>query len=124
MTIDAPARNPSLSNGIAGAFLVGWGMAFSRDGWRRLLGLIFVSIAVGMLVIGQTVLKDRLQSLAYVYYWLTCTVFTFLTLIVALLDMRIVRRRAREQQSELVKNTLRDINLAQDKLREKSGEDV
>ena len=99
-------------------------MAFSRDGWRRLVGVIFVSIAVGMLVLGQTVLRDRLQSLAYVYYWLTCTVFTFLTLIVALLDMRVVRRRARQQQNELLEKTLRGISLGQNQPREKSGEDV
>ena len=99
-------------------------MALSRDGRRRLLGLVFLSIAAGMLVIGQTVLKDRLQSLAFVYYWLTCTVFTGLTLIVALLDMRVVRRRAQQQQSELLKNALREISLEQDKPREKSGEDT
>jgi len=99
-------------------------MALSRDGRRRLLGLVFLSIAGGMLVVGQTVLKDRLQSLAFIYYWLTCTVFTGLTLIVALLDMRAVRRRSQEQQSELLKNTLRDISLGQNKPREKSGEDA
>ena len=99
-------------------------MALSRDGWRRLLGAVFLSISAGMLVVGQTVLKDRLQSLNFVYYWLTCTVFTGLTLIVALLDMRIVRRRARQQQSELLKNTLRDISLEQSQSREKSGDDA
>jgi membrane protein implicated in regulation of membrane protease activity len=99
-------------------------MALSRDGWRRLSGLVLLSIAAGMLILGQTVFKDRLQSLAFVYYWLTCTVFTFLTLMVALWDMRIVRRRAREQQNELVKNTLRDISLGQIKPREKSGDDA
>src|SRR5882724_204297 len=113
-----------LSNGIAVGALLGCGMALSRDGRRRLLGLVFLSIAGGMLVVGQTVLKDRLQSLAFIYYWLTCTVFTGLTLIVALLDMRAVRRRSQEQQSELLKNTLRDISLGQNKPREKSGEDA
>ena len=120
---DTPGYLP-LSNGIARRVLIVCGMALSRDGWRRLLGVIFLTIAGGMLLIGQTVLKDRLQSLDFVYYWLTCTVFTGLTLIVALLDMRAVRRRSQQQQSELLKNTLREISLDQGKSREKSGEDI
>ena len=99
-------------------------MALSRDGWRRLLGVVFLAISAGMLLLGQTLLKNRLQSWDYVYYWLICTVFTGLTLIVALLDMRVVRRRSREQQSELVENTLREINLGQNPPREKSGDDA
>ena len=99
-------------------------MALSRDGRRRLLGVVFLAISAGMLIVGQTLLKDRLQSLDFVYYWLTCTVFTGLTLIVALLDMRAVRRRSREQQSELLKNVLRDISLGQSQPREKSGDDA
>jgi len=124
MTADGAAGDLPLSNGTAGCVLLGCGMALSRDGWRRLLGVIFLAVAGGMLLIGQTVLKDRLQSLDFVYYWLTCTVFTGLTLIVALLDMRAVRRRSQQQQSELLKNTLREISLDQSKLREKSGEDT
>ena len=64
---DAPGYLP-LSNGIAGWVLIDCGMALSRDGWRRLLGVIFLAVAGGMLLIGQTVLKDRLQSLDFVYY--------------------------------------------------------
>jgi membrane protein implicated in regulation of membrane protease activity len=124
MAADGAAGDLPLSNGIARRVLIGCVMVLSRDGWRRLLGVVFLAIAGGMLLIGQTVLKDRLQSLDFVYYWLTCTVFTGLTLIVALLDMRVVRRRARQQQSELLKNTLREINLEQSKPREKSGEDT
>ncbi|HZQ46874.1 MAG TPA: hypothetical protein VFC07_07685 [Verrucomicrobiae bacterium] len=81
----------------------------SRDTRRRWFGAICLTAAAGMLILGQTVLKARLQQQAFVYYWLTCTLMTGLTLLVALLDLRAVRRRSQQEQNELVKNVLREI---------------
>lgn len=90
-------------------------MPWSSDTRRRWFGTICLAIASGMLILGQTVLKARLQQRAFIYYWLICTLFTGITLVVALLDLRAVRRRSQKEQSDLVRNVLRDITDPDDK---------
>jgi hypothetical protein len=62
-----------------------------------------------MLALGMTVLKSQLQGEVFVYYWLSCTLFTGLTMIVALLDLRAVRRRSQQEETELVRTVLREF---------------
>ncbi len=81
-------------------------MARSPHTRRRWFGSICLAVATGMLILGETVLKARLQQRAFIYYWLVCTLFTGITLLVALVDMRAVRRRSQREQSELVRNVL------------------
>ena len=76
---------------------------------RRLLGAICLGISGGMLILGETLFRDRLANLAFVYYWLVCALFTFVTLVVALLDLRAVRRRSQQEHAALVRETFRDI---------------
>ena len=76
---------------------------------RRLLGAICLGISGGMLILGETLLRDRLANLAFVYYWLVCASFTLLTLIIAVLDLRAVRRRSQQEHAELVREAFRDI---------------
>ena len=80
----------------------------------RWLGGICLVISIGMLILGQTVLKSRLQRESFVYYWLACTGFTALTMIFALLDFRAVRRRSRAEQKELIEKTLREMGRKRD----------
>jgi hypothetical protein len=75
----------------------------------RWLGAICLAVSVGLLALGETWLKNRLDGEAFLYYWLTCIVFTFLTLMIALLDLRTVRLQSRREQGELIKDTLRTI---------------
>jgi uncharacterized membrane protein YdcZ (DUF606 family) len=89
-------------------------MSRSPDTCRRWFGSICLAVAAGMLILGQTAFKARLQQRAFIYYWLTCTLFTGVTLLIALLDMRAVRRRSQQEQSELVKNVLREIREPKD----------
>jgi hypothetical protein len=63
-----------------------------------------------MLIAGQTILKPRLHQQAFIYYWLTCFAFTGLTFITALLDLGSVRRRSRDEQKELIRKTLQDLD--------------
>ncbi len=90
-------------------------MALSSDARRRWFGVVCLAIAAAMLVLGQTVFKARLRQHAFVYYWLICTMMTGLTLLIALLDMRAVRRRSRREQNELVRNIFSDITKENDK---------
>src|SRR4051812_41148374 len=85
-------------------------MLRSPDARRRWFGAICLIIATGMLILGQTIFKARLQQQAFIYYWLICTMMTGLTLMVALWDMRTVRRRLRKEQRDLVKDVLQEIS--------------
>ena len=84
-------------------------MALSRDARRRWLGGICLAISASMLILGMTVLKDRLRPQTFLYYWLICMVVTALTLVIALLDFRAVRLRSRQEQVELIDRTLAEI---------------
>ena len=75
----------------------------------RLLGAIFLMIALGMLVIGETLLKGRLGNFGFVLYWLICAAFTVSAASVALVDMVAVRKRLQKEQRDLIEDALRDL---------------
>lgn len=76
---------------------------------RRWLGGIFLFAALGMLVAGETVLRERLGKYSFLVFWLLCFVFTCLAVLIAVVDACIVRRRTREERRALFENTLQDI---------------
>jgi hypothetical protein len=84
-------------------------MSSNSDKRRRWLGAVFLLIALGMLVAGETVLRDRLGKAVFVIYWLGCFVFTGLAALVAILDAAAVGRRARAEQREFLESTLKEI---------------
>ena len=59
-----------------------------------------------MLIWGQTLLKPYLEGVAYLVFWLICMMFTGLAMLTALLDIRAVRRRTRDQQRDLLEDVL------------------
>src|SRR5438874_3925578 len=83
---------------------------------RRWIGTLALTTALGMLVIGQTLLKGRLNDLAFLIYWLVCFAFTGLAMAMALLDMRAVQSRTRQEHRNLLDTTLKEI---QDEARNK-----
>ena len=86
-------------------------MANSGDAWRRWFGLFFLALAFGMLIWGQTVLREKLEKThtLFLAYWAMCFVFTFAAILVALIDMRITRKRAREEHKDILQRTLEEI---------------
>jgi hypothetical protein len=84
-------------------------MGWNTDTRRRWLGAIFLLAALGMLISGETVLRERLSKLSFVVFWLICFVFTCLALLVAFMDASAIRRRTREERRALFDNTLQDI---------------
>lgn len=84
-------------------------MGYSPDTQRRLLGAVCLTVATLMLALGLTVLRTRLQGEVFVCYWLACTLFTGLTMIIALLDLRAVRHRSQEEHEALAKNILKEF---------------
>ena len=95
-------------------------MPSSADAMRRWFGLFFLAVAFGMLIWGQTVFRSRLEQHPglFIAYWCGCFVVTGAAIVTALLDMRATRRRAREEQADLVQRTLEEIDRDSGKSRD------
>lgn len=85
-------------------------MSNSADALRRWLGTFCLAVASGMLIWGQTILKPHLDGLMFLLYWLACFTFTMAAIVIALLDVRALRRRTREEQRRLVERTLEQVD--------------
>jgi hypothetical protein len=85
-------------------------MPSSADALRRWFGLFFLAMAFGLLIWGQTVLRDKLKGIPFLVYWLSCFVFTVAAIVTALLDMRATRKRARQEHEDLIQRTLEEID--------------
>jgi hypothetical protein len=81
----------------------------SADAMRRWLGAFCLTVAAGMLIWGQTLLKPLLKGWGFIVYWGLCFAFTFGAIIIALLDIRALRRRTRREQQELMERTLAEV---------------
>lgn len=81
-------------------------MLTKSDARRRWFGMLFLGLAVGMLIWGQTLLKPRLAGVWFLLYWGACSLLTLLAMGTALLDMLILRRRARDEHRALIQRSL------------------
>ena len=81
-------------------------MLNSADARRRWFGVFFLIVAVGMLIWGQTVLEPHLKGVIYLIYWFACFLMTLIAIVIALLDVRALRRHSREEQRDLIERTL------------------
>ncbi len=84
-------------------------MCLDATARRRWLGALMLLAALGMLVAGETVLKNRLSGLGFLLYWLLCFAFTGFAIILAYVDARALQRRTRREAHELLQTTLKDI---------------
>ena len=71
--------------------------------------MLFLALASGMLIWGQIVLAPYLKGMGFIIYWLICLLLTLAAIVIALLDIRAVRRRTREERRELLKKTFDDL---------------
>ncbi len=76
---------------------------------RRWIGGIALGLAIVMLVLGQTLLRNRLPAVWYLVYWAVCLVLTATAMIVALADARDLARGTVREQRDLLENTLKDV---------------
>jgi membrane protein implicated in regulation of membrane protease activity len=86
-------------------------MLTSVDARRRWFGTFFLIIAGGLLVWGLTFLAPTLlrNPALFVAYWLTCFALTILSFSIAVYDMRVVRRRIREEQRSAFNRAFADV---------------
>ena len=91
----------------------------SVDARRRWFGAFFLILSLGMLIWGVTLLAEYLvkHPILFLAYWGMCAFFTGLALINALLDMIIMRKRTRDEQTALAEKSFGDIIEAEKKKR-------
>ena len=90
-------------------------MPNSAEALRRWWGAFCLAVAAGMLIWGQTVLVPYLKGLIFIIYWFICFLFTIAAILVALIDLRAIRQRVRNEHTELIEKTLREIDESKDK---------
>ena len=76
---------------------------------HRKRGMVFLAVAILMLILGETVLRQSLGKVPFVIYWMVCFVFTGLAILFSFLDVAGVQRQARDQQRELLQKTIGEI---------------
>ena len=67
----------------------------------RILGAVLLTTCALMVVLGTTVLVERLQGPRFVLYWSWCLLLTYAAIAIALWDMLLVRRASRRTRREL-----------------------
>jgi fatty acid desaturase len=77
----------------------------------RRLSIIFLALAFAMLVGGFTFLKPRLRGLAFIIYWLGCFAVAGAAIIVAMLDLLVIRRDARKAQRDLIEDSFQGTSV-------------
>jgi hypothetical protein len=86
-------------------------MLTPQDARRRWFGSFFLILAGGLLLWGFTFLGHLLvrNPVLFVVYWLTCFLLTAISFGIAVYDMRIIRRRLREEQKTAFARAFSDV---------------
>jgi hypothetical protein len=91
-------------------------MALDATSRRRWLGVLLLASALALLLLGDGFVKARFGPWGTLLYWLACLVLTLMAAATAVLDLRAVHRRSRQEERQLLQETLQDI---QEKARKK-----
>lgn len=94
-------------------------MVFSQGSALRWLAAVTLFSAVAMVAVGEFLLKEQLHAEAFIYYWMVCIAFTFLTLMLALADCWLVCRQMHRQQKELLAEALKAVTQAGGQIEER-----
>ena len=78
---------------------------------RRRFGVVCISIAILLLIAGETALKSWLaeSALILVCYWMSCFLLTALAAFIAIVDAARVGWSSREEQRSLLEETLQQV---------------
>ncbi len=68
-----------------------------------------LAAASGLLIWGQTVFTPYLKGLPFMLYWAICLLFTLGAIIIALIDIRVLRRRTRQERRDLLEKALAEL---------------
>jgi hypothetical protein len=84
----------------------------------RICGGVLLTACALMVVLGLTILDQRLHGIQFVVYWTWCLLLTFGAIILALGDMLLVRRTLNRTRRELFEREFMNRNFP-DKSRKK-----
>jgi len=82
---------------------------FNVKARRRWLGAFFLLAAMVMLVAGETTTGKRLEGALFILYWLACFGFAALAMLVAVFDVRALRREIHAEQQAMLRNVMKEI---------------
>ena len=84
-------------------------MGLDATAKRRWTGALALLGALAMLVLGITALKERLDAMSFLVYWLVCLALTVVAIFTAFADLKAVQQTTRDEHRELLESTLRKI---------------
>ena len=78
---------------------------------RRRFGIVCISVAILMLLAGETILRAALANniVLFAVYWMACFILTALAAGAAMIDAARVRLESREEQRSLLEKTLLEV---------------
>jgi hypothetical protein len=76
--------------------------------WRVLSG-IWLCLAVILIIVGQTIWRDRLSGMGFLIFWSSCFLSAIFAAVCALLDLWTIRRETRIENRRLFQETLKKI---------------
>ena len=85
----------------------------------------FLSLAVLLLIAGETVFKGKLSPAGFLFFWLFCFALTAAAIITAFADAKAVTRETVSEQRDLLNDTIKSIqsDAARDRTKAQNGED-
>ncbi|HUJ10786.1 MAG TPA: hypothetical protein VL171_12230 [Verrucomicrobiae bacterium] len=86
----------------------------------RYVGAVVLSSCAVMVVLGSTVLADRLHGPRFLIYWSWCLLLTIAAILIALWDVLLVRRASKRYRQELFRSQFMSEDFAA-KLRKKAS---
>ena len=87
----------------------------------RTIGTTLLTGCSLMLVLGLTVLSDRLHGPRFALYWSWCFLITLAAILVALFDLLMIRRTSKQTRRALFREQLMTKDLVE-KLRKKNDD--
>jgi NADH:ubiquinone oxidoreductase subunit 6 (subunit J) len=84
----------------------------------RYVGAVILSCCAVMVVLGPTILAERLRGPQFLLYWSWCLLLTVVAIVIALWDMLLVRRASKRSRQELFQRQFMSEDLVE-KLRKK-----
>jgi drug/metabolite transporter (DMT)-like permease len=77
---------------------------------RRRVQFVLLAAAVLMLVLGLTAFSKSLRGLGLIAYYLVCMTFTLAAMLLAVRDMREIRRQTREKKIGLAEQAFDGVS--------------
>jgi hypothetical protein len=67
----------------------------------RTICAVLLTSAASMLGLGTTLFADRLQGVEFIRYWSWCFIIALAAIVMALLDMVLIRRASRQERRRI-----------------------